>query len=76
MNVYLNAGTDIRNCSKSFVYNNRSVILNSQYDIDQSEAFIITAIPDLGSYNTTFAFEYWTQGVEYETFEQIYLQFF
>ena len=56
IDVYLNAGSDVRNMSKAIVQYNRTVTLNKEYSIDQSLNFVVTVIPKLNSYNTTYSF--------------------
>lgn len=51
---------------------NRTILLNQKYEIDQSLNYIVTAIPEYNSYNTSFTFEYSTDGVEYGFFELYY----
>ena len=44
--IYLNAGSDVRNMTKSFVAYNGTVKVGEQYEIDQSINYVVTAIPD------------------------------
>lgn len=74
--VYLNAGENVRNSSIAMEDYNRTVQLNKKYEIDQSLNYIITAIPKYNNYNTTFSFEYNTDGTEYPFFEWAYYQWF
>jgi hypothetical protein len=45
VDVYINAGSDVRNMSKVIVPNNASVSVGKEYLIDQSVNFVITGIP-------------------------------
>ena len=74
--VYLNAGSDVRNSSVALVDNNSSVKAGDEFIIDQSLNYVITTVPRYNSYNTSFTFEYYTDGVEYEWYELYYFQFF
>lgn len=74
--VYLTAGSDYTNASVALVDYNRTVELDKQYEIDQSLNYIISAIPNKNSFNTSFTFEYYTDGVEYPFFELYYNQWF
>jgi len=74
--VYLNAGADVRNSSVALVDNNSSVQAGQEFMIDQSLNYIITTVPQYNSYNTSFTFEYYTDGAEYPWYELYYYQFF
>jgi len=43
---------------------NSTVKVDSEFTIDQSISYIITAVPKYNSYNTTYEFEYWTDATE------------
>lgn len=74
--LYLNAGGNVTNSTLAMEDYNRTVVLNKKYEIDQSLNFIITAIPDFNSYNTSFSFEYSTDGTPYPWYELYYYQWF
>jgi hypothetical protein len=60
----------------ALVEKNRTIELNQKYEIDQSLNYIVTAIPEYNSYNTSFSFEYSTDGTEYPWYELYYYQWF
>ena len=65
MSVYVNSGSGVRNMSASVSgtsLRNATATVGEQYKLDMSESFIITAIPSEKSYNTTFGFEYYSDG--------------
>jgi hypothetical protein len=70
--LYLNAGGNVTNSTIAMEDYNRTVELNKKYEVDQSINYIVTAIPELNNYNTSFSFEYSTDGVEYEWYELYY----
>lgn len=74
--LYLNAGGNVTNSSMAMVEYNRTVELNKKYEIDQSINYIVTAVPKYNNYNTSFSFEYSTDGVEYPWYELFYYQWF
>jgi prefoldin subunit 5 len=45
VDVYLNAGSDVRNMTEVVVKKNATVTVGTEYSIDQSVNFVITAIP-------------------------------
>jgi hypothetical protein len=47
VNVYLNSGSDVRNMTGVIVPKNGSVSVGTEYKIDQSVNFIITAISNM-----------------------------
>lgn len=74
--LYLNAGGNVTNSTLAMEDYNRTVVLNKKYEIDQSYNYIITAIPEYNSYNTSFSFEYSTDGTPYPWYELYYYQWF
>lgn len=65
VSVYVNSGSDVRNMSTSVSgtsKKNDTVKVDTQYQVPMGETFIITAIPTENSYNTTFEFEYYSDG--------------
>ena len=72
MQMFITAGSDFNNCSIDIHENNHSIEVGSVFQLDQSLNYIITTIPDFESYNTTFAFEFYTNGTEYPWFERTY----
>lgn len=72
--LYLNAGSDVRNSTIDMQDQNRTIELEKEYKIDQSLNFIVTAIPEWNSYNTSFSFEYYTDGEIYPWYEYSFLQ--
>jgi len=75
--LYINSGSDVRNMTNSLINNNGTVSVGDQFTIDQSLNYIVTVIPDKNSYNTSYAFEYSTDGSEtYEWYELYYYQWF
>jgi len=74
--LYLNAGGNVTNSTEALETANKTVELNKRYEIDQSLNYIVTAVPAFNSYNTTYSFEYSTDGVEYEWYELYYYQIF
>ena len=65
VSVYVNSGSDVRNMTKSVsgtAKKNETAKIDTQYQLPMGESFIITAIPNENSYNTTFEFEYYSDG--------------
>lgn len=56
------------------VASNNRVKVDTEYQIDQSVNFIITAIPKYNNYNTSFTFEYHTDGDAFPWYEVLYNQ--
>ena len=63
--VHLTAGADVRNNSVSVVPNNQTVEVGELYAIDQTLNYLVYAVPKYNNYNTSFTFEYYTDGVAY-----------
>ena len=76
VDVYINAGSDVRNASMTLVNNNSTVEVNRQFDIDQSVSYIIVAVPKQNHFNTSFTFEYNTDGVSFPWYELFYNEWF
>ena len=72
VNIYLNGGSDVYNSSMQIISNNQTVTVGSQYSVDQSTNFIVTAVPKYNNYNTSFTFEYFAEGIEYPWYELFY----
>jgi len=68
----LNAGSDHTNATVEMERDNRQIEVNKQYEIDQSLNYIVVAIPKKNNYNTSFTFEYNTDGVAFPWYELFY----
>ena len=66
--LYIMAGSDFTNSSQTLVTNNGSVTLDMTYEIDISVNYVIVAVPELNNWNTSFSFEYYTDGEKYSMF--------
>ena len=77
VDIYVNSGSDVRNCSDDLGTGNSTVPVGSSFSINQSSKYIITVVPRRNSFNTTFAFKFDTvKTVDYPWYEFYYYQFF
>ena len=76
VDLYINAGSDVNNASITLVNNNNWVEVDRLFEIDQSVQYIIVAVPKYNNYNTSFTFEYYTDGVAFPWYELFYNTWF
>ena len=69
VDVYITAGSDVRNMTVNVIPGNATVKVNKEFTIDQSISYIITAVPKYNSYNTTYEFEYWTDATTADKYD-------
>ena len=73
--VYVNSGSGVRNMTKSVSGSSRrneTATVNKLYQLPMSESFIITTIPSEKSYNTSFEFEYYSDGEAHPPIVRLY----